>query len=58
MRTVGGAVLYLIVMIGVIVALDVLFLRNRFWLRLAVNVLIVVVFALVYYRMLRVVKRP
>lgn len=58
MRTVGGAVLYLIVMIAIIIAIDVLFLKNRFWPRLGVNVLIVVIFALVYFSIVRTAKRP
>ncbi len=55
MRTVGAAVVYLVVMIAIIIAVDVLFLRNRFWPRLGVNVAIVIVFAVVY---LRVIRRP
>ncbi|MGH7582778.1 MAG: hypothetical protein ACREL5_06090 [Gemmatimonadales bacterium] len=49
------ATLYLVVMIAVIVATDVLFFRNRFWERLAVNVGIVLIFAAFYFRYL---KRP
>jgi hypothetical protein len=37
-------------MVALIVALDVLFLRDHFWLRLIVNVGIVVVFAAGYLR--------
>lgn len=40
--------LYLVVMGGIIVALDVLFLRDHFWIRLGTNVGIVVLFALLY----------
>ena len=42
-------------MIAVIIVVDVLFLRNRFGLRLAVNVLIIALFAVAYFRF---VKRP
>jgi len=45
--------LYIVVMIALIVGVDVLFLRNRFWARLLVNVGIVVVFAAIYLRYLR-----
>lgn len=38
-----------IAMVALIVALDVLFLREHFWLRLAVNVGIVAVFAALYF---------
>jgi hypothetical protein len=41
-------VLGVLVMVALIVALDVLFLRDRFWLRLIVNVGIVAVFAATY----------
>ena len=44
------AVLYLILMAAVIVAVDLLFFRNRFWERLTVNVGIVLVFAAFYFR--------
>jgi hypothetical protein len=39
-------VLYVLAMAAVIVGVDVLFFRNRFWERLIVNVGIVLVFAL------------
>lgn len=48
-------VLYLILMVAVIVVVDVLFFRNRFWGRLTVNAGIVLVFAAFYFRFL---KRP
>ncbi|HEY4320074.1 MAG TPA: hypothetical protein VGM77_02760 [Gemmatimonadales bacterium] len=48
-------VLYVLLMILVIVALDVLFFRDRFWQRLAVNAGIVLVFGAFYFRFL---KRP
>lgn len=45
--------LYLIVMVALIVGLDVMFLRNHFWARLATNVGIVAVFLVVYAVFLR-----
>lgn len=42
-------------MVGVIVVVDVLFFRQAFWARLAVNVAIVVTFGACYFRF---VKRP
>ena len=47
--------LYVLVMIAVVVSVDVLFFRNRFWERLMVNIGIVLVFAAFYWRFL---KRP
>ncbi|HEX3927282.1 MAG TPA: hypothetical protein VHW65_04745 [Gemmatimonadales bacterium] len=47
-----GLTLYLVVMIALIVAVDVLFFKNRFWERLAMNVGIVLVFAACYFRFL------
>lgn len=46
-------VLYLVVMGAIIVLADVLFLRDHFWIRLAVNVGVVAVFATVYIVFLR-----
>ena len=43
-----AAALYLLAMVGVIVCVDVLFLRHHFMARLISNVAIVVVFATVY----------
>ena len=45
--------LYVLVMVGLIVGVDVLFLRDQFWPRLGVNVGIVVVFAAVYLLFLK-----
>ncbi|HEX3088967.1 MAG TPA: hypothetical protein VHQ23_09950 [Ilumatobacteraceae bacterium] len=45
----------MLLLIVIIVVVDVLFFRNRFWPRLLVNVGIVLVFAVVYLRFL---KRP
>lgn len=55
MRRQMANALYIVLMAAVIVAVDVLFFRNRFWERLAVNVGIVLVFAAFYFRFL---KRP
>jgi len=49
----AGAVLYALAMVAAVVALDVLFFRNRFWERLMVNVGIVLVFAAFYLRFLK-----
>jgi len=46
---------YVILMAAVIVAVDLLFFRNRSWERLTVNLGIVLVFAAFYFRFL---KRP
>ena len=47
--------LYVVLMAVVIVAIDVLFFKNRFWERLTVNIGIVLIFAAFYFRFL---KRP
>ena len=44
---------YLVVMGLLIIGIDVLFLREQFWLRLGVNIGIVAVFALAYLLLLR-----
>lgn len=46
-------VLYVVVLIGVVVGVDLLFFRNRLWERLMVNIGIVLVFAAFYLRFLR-----
>ena len=46
---------YALALIAVVVGVDVLFFRNRFWERLMANVGIVLVFAAFYLRFL---KRP
>jgi len=51
----AGAVIYVLAMVGVIVAVDVLFLKHQFWERLLVNIAIVAAFATVYARLF---KRP
>lgn len=47
------AVLYVLAMVAVVVGVDVLFFRQHFWGRLAVNVGIVLVFGAFYFRFLR-----
>jgi len=51
----AGIVLYVLALAAVVVGVDVLFFRNHFWPRLAVNVGIVLVFGAFYFRFL---KRP
>jgi hypothetical protein len=46
-------VLYLVVLIAVVVSVDLLFFRNRFWERLISNIGIVAVFAAFYLRFLK-----
>jgi cell division protein FtsW (lipid II flippase) len=48
-----AAVLYGISMVAVVVGMDLLFFRNRFWERLMVNVGIVLVFGAFYLRFLK-----
>ena len=40
-----SVVLYILVLIAVVVSVDLLFFKNRFWERLIVNIGIVLVFA-------------
>ena len=51
MRNVYVAI-YILLLIAVVVGVDLIFLKNLFWLRLAVNVGIVLVFAAVYFGLL------
>jgi hypothetical protein len=44
--------LYVVVMVGVVVGVDVLFFRGHVWERLAANVGIVLVFGAFYFRFL------
>ena len=46
-------VLYVVAMAAVIVGVDFLFFRSRFWERLTVNIGIVLVFAAFYFRFLK-----
>jgi hypothetical protein len=48
-------VLYVLALVAVVVGVDILFFRHRFWERLMANVGIVLVFAAFY---LRFFKRP
>ena len=45
--------LYAVLMVAVIVAIDFLFFKDRFWERLTVNVGIVLVFGAFYFRFLK-----
>lgn len=45
--------LYVVLLVAVVVAVDVLFFRNHFWPRLIVNIGIVLVFAAFYLRFLK-----
>jgi type IV secretory pathway VirB2 component (pilin) len=52
MRSYTPTILYVLLMIVVIIAIDLLFFRNRFAERLTVNLGIVLVFAAFYVRFL------
>jgi len=45
--------IYLLIMVAILVALDILFLRHRVWERLIVNLSIVAVFVAFYWAILR-----
>jgi hypothetical protein len=47
-----SSVIYVVVMIAIIVGVDFLFFKNRFWERLTVNIGIVLVFLAFYFRFL------
>jgi uncharacterized membrane protein len=47
------AVLYILALIAVVVSVDLLFFKNRFWERLLVNIGIVLVFVAFYLRFLK-----
>ena len=51
----AGVALYVVAMAAVIVGVDFVFFRDRFWERLTVNIGIVLVFTAFYLRFL---KRP
>jgi hypothetical protein len=53
MGDLAAVVLYVLALVVVVVGVDVLFLRNRFWARLIVNVVIVLVFWAFYLRFLK-----
>jgi hypothetical protein len=46
-------VLYVLAMVGIVVAIDVLFLRNEVWPRLIVNIAIVLAFGAGYFKFLK-----
>jgi hypothetical protein len=48
-----AVVLYVVAMAAVIVGIDFVFFRNRYWERRTVNIGIVLVFAALYFRFLR-----
>ena len=50
MRRQAAVALYVLALVAIVVSVDVLFFRNRFWERLMVNVGIVLVFAAFYLR--------
>ncbi len=47
------AILFVLIMITVVVSVDVLFFKNRFWERLVANIGIVLVFAAFYMKFLK-----
>ena len=49
----AATALYVLVMIAIVVGVDVLFLKHHFWLRLIVNIGIVLVFVVVYFTFLK-----
>jgi hypothetical protein len=48
-----SVLLYIVVLIAVVVSVDLLFFKHRFWERLIVNIGIVLVFAAFYLRFLK-----
>jgi hypothetical protein len=55
MKSQMATTLFVVLMVAVIVAVDLLFFKGRFWQRLTANVGIVLVFVAFYFRFL---KRP
>ena len=53
MKSQVATILYVLLMAAVIVTVDVLFFRGRFWERLTVNVGIVLIFVAFYLRFLK-----
>jgi hypothetical protein len=49
----AGVALYVLALVAVVVSVDVLFFRHRFWERLMANVGIVLVFVAFYLRFLK-----
>ncbi len=52
-----SVMLYILALIAVVVSVDLLFFKNRFWERLIVNIGIVLVFVAFYLRFLKM-KNP
>jgi hypothetical protein len=52
-RSQTAIALYVVLMAAVIVTVDVVFFKNRFWERLTMNAGLVLVFAAVYFRFLK-----
>jgi hypothetical protein len=48
-----AVVIYMLAMVALIVGVDLMFLRGRFWERLIVNIGIVLVFTAFYFKFLR-----
>ena len=48
-----SVVLCVVVMVAVVISVDLLFFKNRFWERLIANIVIVLVFAVFYLRFLK-----
>lgn len=53
MRSHAAVVLYIVLMAALIVAVDVLVFRGRFWPRLLANVAIVLIFAALYFKFVK-----
>ncbi|HLK88799.1 MAG TPA: hypothetical protein VKZ18_02835 [Polyangia bacterium] len=49
----AGVALYVVAMVAVVIGVDVVFFKNRFWERLMANVGIVLVFGAFYLRFLK-----
>ena len=45
--------LYVLAMVAIVVGADILFLRHDFWARLIINVAIILVFVVFYFRFLK-----
>jgi len=48
-----AATVFIVLMVAIIIGVDILFFRNLFWERLAVNVGIVLIFIAFYSRFIR-----
>ena len=53
MGDLAAVVLYVLALVVTVVGVDLLFFRDHFWLRLIVNIGIVMVFVAFYFRFLR-----